>query len=219
MEQWFDGIYLLGQYNSLRTGSWLLAHGNSAAVLEMPPYGASEGPPALAAQQAAQGLGVAVKYLLCSHAHADHFSAKTYQEFRSLFPDATVHLQSGFRPILGQDRSIDWFNESRLLFLDGEPLFLVHAPKHSWTDTMVIFRGAICTGDWELGTIRSVHDGKGRHSVSSDRKMASIDAMIAFASRRDYWIHRVYSVHANDRREDVSFAQLMQETKADRRLW
>jgi hydroxyacylglutathione hydrolase len=219
MEQWFDGIYLLGQYNPLRTGCWLLAHGDSAAVLEMPPYNSHEPSPALAAQRAARELGVTVRHLLCSHAHGDHFDINTYLELRRLFPDATVHLQSGFRQFLSKERSIEWFDENRLLFLDGEPLFLVHAPKHSVTDTMVIFRGAICTGDWELGTIRSVHDGKGKYSVPLQDKMVSIGRMMVFESRHDYRIHRVYSVHANDRRDYVNFAQLMEDTRVDRKLW
>src|SRR5205814_1710830 len=33
VDRWFDGVWLLGQYTSLNTGCWLLAHGRDAAVV------------------------------------------------------------------------------------------------------------------------------------------------------------------------------------------
>jgi hypothetical protein len=219
MQQWFDGIYLLGQFNSLRTGCWLLVHGSEAAVLEMPPFNPDEPSPALAAGKAARALDVTVTYLLCTHAHGDHFSPGTFLQMLNLFPHAVAHLQSGFRRHLPATRSTRLFDEQQTLSLGNEPLFLVHAPKHSRTDTMVLFRGAICTGDWEQRTIRSVHDGKGAFSVSLDSKRQSISRMIDFPRKHSYHIHSVFSVHANDRQEGVDFTALMEDTRIDRKLW
>jgi len=217
-QQWFDGIYLIGQFNRLRTGCWLLAHGGEAAVLEMPPAGLGEPGPAAAAREAASALSCSVKYLLCTHAHLDHFSRGTYRDLRAAFPHAEPCLQRGFRRLLGDREGVRYFDDLLRLNLAGEPLFLVHAPKHSATDTMVVFRGAACTGDWELGTIRSVHDWTRLWAVPRGRKLESIARMERFPAEHDYRIHRVFSVHANDRREGVDFPGLMASTREDRPL-
>ncbi|MDQ4076623.1 MAG: MBL fold metallo-hydrolase [Chloroflexota bacterium] len=215
---WSDGIYLLGQYNNLRTGCWLLTHGQSGVILELPPYGAQQTSPVTDARLAVRDLGIDTKYLLCSHLHGDHVSAHTANEFRRAFPHAQMVLQRGFQGYL-RDGPTRYFDDDASLSLDGEPLFLIHAPKHSWTDTIVIFRGVAIMGDWELNTIRSVHDGHGRYSVPDSRKLESIEKLIEFPRRHTYNIHKVFSVHANDKREDVDFAQLLQDTKVDRKLW
>ncbi len=219
MERWSDGVYLLGRYGSLATGCWLLAHGHNAAILEIPPYGRKEHSPAAAAEAAARQLAIHIDFLLCSHCHSDHLSERTLRELRKRFPQATPLFQAGFRPYMSHSSAAEYFDNSQCLTLGGEPLFLVHAPKHSWTDTMVIFRGAIFTGDWELNTIRSVHDGKGHDSVPHSRKLKSIDALTRFVSQQDYVIHKAFAVHANDRRENIDFLALMYDTKTDRVLW
>src|SRR5262249_46358806 len=98
----------------------------------------------------------------------------------------------------------------------GESLFLVHAPKHSRTDTMVIFRGTACTGDWELGTIHSVHDWTQFLAVPEARKLEAITRMEQFPTKYNYLIHRVFSVHANDKREGVDFPRLMASTRENK---
>lgn len=217
MEKWFEGVYLLGQFNTLRTGCWLLAHGSEAAVLEMPPHDRDETSPVEAVAAAVRHLNVTVKLLLCTHAHDDHFCKHVFKGLRQRYPDAAAHLQSGFREELPGDNSVRWFDGERELALNGEPLYLVHAPKHSVSDTMVIFRGAICTGDWELRTIRSVHDHWS--GISRDRKLASISRLIDFVRRHHYRIHQVFSAHANDRREGADFIELMEDTRVDRKFW
>lgn len=217
MDRWFDGIYLVGQFNRLRTGCWLLAHGGEAAILEMPPHEPDEPSPAERVTEAVRALNVSVKYLLCTHAHSDHFSEDVLRQLRDQHPAATVHLHAGFRGRFADGRPVQWFDADRQLDLAGEPLYLVYAPKHSLTDTMVIFRGTICTGDWELGTIRSVHDSWS--GISVQRKLESIATLSAFGPRHRYRIHRLFSVHANDRRDDIDFAVLMAQTREDRKLW
>ena len=214
MEQWFDGVQLLGRFGKLRTGCWLLQNGTEAAVLEFPPYLGLEGSPAEAAVNAVRETGASVKYLLCTHSHGDHFCQESFAQMRYSFPEAQVVLQSGFRQMVNQARNVEWFDGEASLTLGGEPLFLVHAPKHSATDTHVIFRGSICTGDWELNTIRTVNE-----QVPVGQRIESIEKMIAFVKDHDYCIHRSYSVHANDRREGIDFTRLMEETLLDRKMW
>jgi hypothetical protein len=218
MDRWFDGVYLVGRYNYLQTGVWLLAHNGAAAVLELPPtslvgigFGAD---PAADATNAATELGVAVKYLLCTHAHHDHFSAKTFRRMREHFPRAEPVLQNGFRGVSDDVPGVRYFDDRATLFVGGEPLHLLHAPKHSQTDTMVIFRGAVCTGDWELGTVRTVNE-----RVPVETRWQSCDRVVGFVRESNYHVHRVYSVHANDRREGVDFPALIASTREDRKLW
>lgn len=211
---WFDGVYLVGRFGPLKTGCWLLVHGHEAAVLEMPPARWGESPPAEAVRAALDGSPVRVKHLLCTHAHADHFAAATFHALRDAFPDAGPCLHVGFRRHIGTEYGVWYFDHDAELHLGGEPLHLVHAPKHSGTDTMVIFRGTACTGDWELGTLKSVHDWAG-WGVPSEQKLESISRMEQWPAEKNYRIHRVYSVHANDRREGVDFPALMAATRYD----
>jgi glyoxylase-like metal-dependent hydrolase (beta-lactamase superfamily II) len=217
MEKWFEGVYLLGQFNSLRTGCWLLAHAGEAAILELPPGDLDEPSPAETADAAVRSLNLSVKFLLCTHDHGDHFSEATLDEFQVKYPQAAICLQRGFKNSLEDPQGVHWFDDLQEISLSGEPLFLVHAPKHSMTDTMVIFRGTICTGDWELDTIRSVHDGWSGITVA--QKLASINRLVEFVSAHNYHIHQVFSVHANDKRHQVSFIELMESTRVDRVFW
>lgn len=211
---WFDGVYLVGRFGPLRTGCWLLVHGHEAAVLEMPPPRSGEPSPARAVAAALAGSPVRVTHLLCTHDHADHFATPTYHAFRRTFPDAVPHLHVGFRRRLGHTYGARYFDREARLALGGEPLHLIHAPKHSGTDTLVVFRGTACTGDWELGMLKSVHDWAG-WGVPTDRKLESIARMERWPAEHGYHIHSVYSVHANDRRERVDFPALMAATRYD----
>src|SRR5690242_20598061 len=73
VQQWFDGIYLLGQFNWLQTGCWLLVQQGEGAILEMPPPSLKGPSPAAVAQKLVSELSItSVKYLLCTHSHPDH---------------------------------------------------------------------------------------------------------------------------------------------------
>jgi hydroxyacylglutathione hydrolase len=214
MERWSEGIYLLGRYNSFQAGCWLLTHRGSGAIVELPPYDFHERSPALEAAQACERLNVTVNHLLCTHHHGDHFSLDTMEEFQARFRQASIHLHEGFRSYSPGLGGVNYFGDVQQLSLADEPLYLVHAPKHSATDTMVIFRGAVITGDWELGTIHSIYKG-----VPKAERLHSIETMIQFTRRYNYRIHKAFSVHANERRENVDFVKLMEETRLDRQLW
>jgi len=214
MDRWFDGVYLLGQVTWIKTGVWLLAHGGEAAVVELPPTEADSPDPVELAAAGAAELGVAVKHVLCTHTHLDHFSATTFRRMRERFPRAEPVLQRGFRTATGDAPGIQYFEDQTTLFVGGEPLHLLHAPKHSLTDTFVIFRGSACTGDWELNTVRTVNE-----RVPVETRLRSCDRVIEFVRRTPYRVHSVYSVHANDRRAGVDFEALIADTRADRKLW
>jgi len=218
MEPWFDGIELVGRFNWLQTGVWLLSHNGEAAVLEFPPSNLADGgfgpDPVDRAAEAAQEHGLNVKFLLCTHTHGDHFSRDVFQRMRERFPAAVPVLQGGFWLYTDHDTGVQYFDVTTTLHLGGEPLHLIHVPKHSMTDTMVVFRGTACTGDWELGTIRTVNE-----DVPVETRLRSCDRMIDFVRRTGYRIHSVFSVHANDRREGIDFAALMASTREDRKLW
>lgn len=214
MDQWFDGVHLLGRVTHLKTGVWLLAHHGEAAVLELPPAEHGDPDPVDLASAAATQLGVRVKFIVCTHTHGDHFARDTLKRMRTWFAGAETVLHEGFRGYAGDPPGIRYFDDAASLSVGGEPLHLVHAPKHSQTDTMVVFRGTACTGDWELGTVRTVNE-----RVPVETRLRSCDRMIRFVRETGYRIHRVYSVHANDRREGVDWVELMAATREDRRLW
>lgn len=220
MKIWSDGVGLVGRYNLLETGCWLLWHGRHAAILELPPYDRHQLPPAETVRHLIDERGLTVRYLLCSHNHMDHFSRRTASEFLSLFPSSRLVLHQSFESMVARSSPrVLWFQHQKSLELAGEPLYCFHAPKHSWSDTMIIFRGVIFTGDWELNTIRSVHDHKGWRSVPKSRRRKSVHALLHFQQRENYYIHKAFSVHANDRRENIDFKALMIDTLVDRQLW
>ena len=88
MDRWSDGVYLIGQYNFLKVGCWLLTNGKEGALLEMPPSGDRRISLAKDGKKAAEELGVEIQYLLCTHTHGDHFSRRTLVEMRKTFPKA-----------------------------------------------------------------------------------------------------------------------------------
>ena len=101
---WSDGILLLGRFNRLRAGSWILAHRGESAILDAPPHDGAEISPAQIALRITQQEGMKLKYFFGSHCHADHFSQESFTELMNFFPQINAYLQRGFRP-----RQIDVF--------------------------------------------------------------------------------------------------------------
>jgi hydroxyacylglutathione hydrolase len=217
VQEWSDGVLLLGRFEWFGTGCWLLTHNGEGAILEMPPYKPEfQESPAKKAYNVCKKRKIHIKYLLCTHTHSDHFNLKTAYEMQFAFADAEIHMQRGFENLVNDLHKVHFFDNESTLRLGGEALHLIHAPKHSGTDTHVIFKGVAITGDWELNTLRSAHDDKPQHRVEADTKLQSIDKMACFEREYNYKIHKVFSVHANDRRENVDFTWLMNDTKNDR---
>jgi hydroxyacylglutathione hydrolase len=217
VQEWSSGVLLMGRFEWFGTGCWLLTNNGEGAIVEMPPFNPShQESPAIKAMNVCKKRKIKVKYLLCTHTHIDHFNAGMARQMQEAFPNAEVHLQRGFEGVAGFMNNLYLFDQDSKLDLGGEALYLVHAPKHSWTDTHIIFKGVAITGDWELNTLRASHDDKPNHRVPLDAKLAAIDKMSRFEHEYNYRIHKVYSVHANDRREDIDFTWLMNDTKIDR---
>ncbi len=190
MNEHFQGWTLLGQYplgDPDGVGSWILHHGNEAALLELPPDEHLIDD----AAKAVTTLGVVVKYIFVSHDHEDHLDPRLLTKMRSHPPfQNAVWIAPKPRHI-----GITQFD------LAGEPLWLVHAPKHSLTDTVTIFRGVAMTGDIELGTLRSVN-----REVGKKVKEKSLAFLAAFESNHDYHIHTIISAHLNDMRQNIHWS-------------
>ena len=214
-----EGICLLGRYRPEgypydADGCWLLHRADEAAVVDLPPYAVGGETPQDRALEVCRDKGLSLRYLLCTHAKDDHFSRETFRGFRSTFPDAETRLHRSFARLVRDDRAVYFGDEEHLtLHLAGEPLHLLHAPKHSPSDTFVIFRGVAITGDWELETLRSMNDFSGdRVPLSLRRK--SIDRLLRFG--QEYSVHTVLSSRGNDIRRNADFGRLMGESLMDR---
>ena len=210
-----DGVLLLGRYGDFRCGTFLLHHGGCAAVVECPPWRRARNP-VNAVRRVARSRRHRrrVERILLTHAHLDHAGALA--AFAAAFPEAlpTLHRSqiedAGFRwiirPTLPQGMKAEVVDGDHVeLALAGEPLHLIHAPKHSLHDVMVVFRGVLISGDWWLGP---GDPNPSRVPLAVRRR--SVERMMAFGER--YIVHTVVSAHANDIRRDVHFGRLMAAT-------
>jgi hydroxyacylglutathione hydrolase len=185
----FPGWHLLGTFpqgDPDGVASWLLHHGGQAMLLEVPP--GLEGQDVSAGLEALGRPGLVLA--TASHIHDDHFDREAWTELEAKFPAATFE-----RPVRrhGALQNEVWSD------LAGEPLCLIRAPKHSWRDTVTVFRGVAMTGDIELGTLKSVNT-----SVPGHVKSDSMRWLAGFPDRHGYRIHSIVSAHLNDVRRDVN---------------
>jgi glyoxylase-like metal-dependent hydrolase (beta-lactamase superfamily II) len=185
----FPGWELVGSYpegDPDGVGSWVLHHDGEALLLECPP-----GLRVKDVRGALARVGApALRYMACSHAHEDHWDRPAWRALRLAFPDARA-----FTP--GR------LHEDRLLDLDGEPLWLLAAPKHSPSDLVTVFRGCAMTGDIELGTLDSVN-----REVPAAVKRRSMRRFRDFEARAGYHVHTTVSAHLNDVRQGVCWPDL-----------
>jgi glyoxylase-like metal-dependent hydrolase (beta-lactamase superfamily II) len=187
----FPGWRLLGSFPDGEpddVGSWLLHHGGEACLLEFP-----EGLDLTLADEALRETSSLIKYATASHFHEDHFSQEAWMKLQEE-PHGRLLPSARF---INPARLYSSLSET-ILSLGGEPLYLIHAPKHSCYDTVVVFRGVAMTGDIELGTLKSVNA-----EVSLSMKRKSMQYLAGFCSRHDYHVHTIVSAHLNDLRRDV----------------
>jgi hydroxyacylglutathione hydrolase len=186
-----SGWVLLGQYplgDPDGVGSWILHHNGEAALLELPPDEAL----IENAVEVVSSLNLRVKFIFVSHDHEDHFdrlllrSLRNHPAFESARWMAPKPRETG---VTG-------------LSLGGEPLWLVHAPKHSLTDTVTIFRGFAMAGDIELGTLESVN-----REVGKNMREESLSFLAAFERQHNYRVRGLVSAHLNDFRQDIRWAE------------
>ncbi|MFC1742601.1 MBL fold metallo-hydrolase [Candidatus Riflebacteria bacterium] len=209
-----DGIYLLGRYGHFACGCWVLTHNRKAVILEQPPAYA-EGPyPWNDAKEFVESNNLEVVKLLLTHAHVDHSGG--IQNFRYKFKKGTGLFHTSFlhTPVFASNsyfrepRRETFFNEGiKKLTLGSEPLYLVHAPKHSFQDTLIFFRGCVITGDWLIGPFREP-------CVPPDIVRKTLRKVKKFLLRNNYHVHTLLSVHANDIRRDINFYALLEEMSA-----
>lgn len=88
--------------------------------------------------------------------------------------------------------------------IGSEPFFMIHAPKHSRSDTMMIFRGCMISSDWHLG-----EGDPNKNRISEQTIQRTINLLLEFAQKMQYMIHSVFSVHANEFRRNINFETLM----------
>ena len=199
------GVYLLGCFKPCDCGSFILHNGNEAALLELPPAWARRRPPWKVANTFLKKNKLNLRYLLVSHAHHDHLGGY-YQYRRQFRTQPLVVHHSVIRRCRLYPGDLIFRHQIFELSLDGEPLYIVHAPKHSWEDMLIIFRGSACTGDWTLGRYNDCNN-----IVPTEVKVETLLQVASFLQSRNYVVHTLYSAHANDFRYNIDFQGMLHE--------
>lgn len=226
-----DGITILNQYGRFRNACWVLHNGNEAAVVEMPPYSRGrERAPHMDVLRFIRRNRLSLKYALLSHPHWDH--CKTLLSFRQRFPRTPFVAHSSFfemsDSVLAPRRGRMSPDEYRRMIcrifqvifsgdvwkgtIGGEPLYIIHAPKHSYTDLLIVFKGAMITGDWYIGDLRDC-----TALVSRQDKIASINKVIRIMKSLKYNIHMLFSAHGNHLFYDADFYSILRESRISHR--
>lgn len=211
------GYAILKRFGRFKTACWILHHNGEAAIVEMPPHESKERPPEDVALHYMKRHRLKPKYALLSHAHWDHSSA--FGRFRQAFPHtrfvghAALADDPTLRRVLGGHdprRAFDEVFEGPIWHgdLGGEPLILMYAPKHSWSDHLIVFRGAMITGDWYLRDLRDCNN-----LVPAHEKVRSIQRVQHLVGQMGYHVHMLFSAHGNHLFYDVEFQRVMEESK------
>lgn len=211
------GFTILKRFGRFKTACWVLHHGGEAALVEMPPHEPRERPPEAVAAGYLRRHKLKPKYAFLSHAHWDHSSA--FGRFRQAFPrtrfvghralaeDGTLwRVLGGLDPRRAFDEVFEgpmWSGD-----LGGEPLHVLYAPKHSWSDHLIIFRGAMITGDWYLRDLRDCNS-----LVHPHEKIRSIERAQHLVGSMGYHVHMLFSAHGNHLFYQVDFQRVMEESK------
>ncbi len=231
-EEISPGIELFGKFGALETGIWLLHHNSEAVLLEMPLIEKNE--KQFPFQQFKDFLtrnNINLMFITATHNHQDHFGALDL--FHSKFPDTPILVSQSFfikknitqfasledlkkikniePSIIVDDVPIFCFKEHifELKIGGGEPMYLVSTPKHSLSDVMIIFRGCMISGDWWLGKGDPNTNRVPRSTIQN-----SISRLEQLSRNKNYLIHSIFSVHANEFRRNVDFFKLLEETRS-----
>lgn len=216
------GVVKLGPFGPYNNSVWLFHHGDEAAVAEMPPYRVKKDPkPWLSVKKYCRQEGLTLKYAFLSHIHMDH--CLSLGDFRLAFPETVfvghrTHLTSRLTWRLARSigmRADEIFDEVydgdiKMLDLCGEPLLLIHCPKHSDSDQFVIFRGTAMTGDWFLGDLKDCNA-----LVHPADKIRSVERVQHWLGRLNYDISRAFSGHGDCLYYQVDFHRLLEKSKID----
>jgi len=225
-----EGFTILKRYGQLKTACWILENNGEAAIVEMPPFSKKEKPPYEKANAYFKKNKLFPKYGFLSHSHWDH--SFTLPKFREVFPQTRFVTHESFMHdpffsyyivrnmrnargrnwVMGGYRFFDDVFSGNLYTGDigGEPVYLIHAPKHSYSDLLIVFRGAMITGDWYLGDLKDCND-----LVDPRDKIASINRTIEIMRNLNYNIHMLFSAHGDSLFYDADFFSIMEQSKVN----
>lgn len=222
------GFTILKKYGRLKNACWILENNGEAAIVEMPPFTRDEKPPYKKARAYFKKNRLFPRYGLITHPHWDH--CQTLPQFRNEFPQAHFVAHQSFledpfiRYILGNTRTArgnDWlmggyrffdqvfFEDFIQLSLGGEPLYLIHAPKHSYGDVLIIFRGGMITGDWFMGDLTDCND-----LVNPQDKIQSINRVMDILRYLNYHVHMLFSGHGDCLFYDADVFSILEQSKS-----
>ncbi len=220
-----NGVFLLGKFGPVKCGAWLLRSGNDAALFEMPEYEENDIPPCAVAEDAINSLGLNLRYVFLSHPHRDHYDS--IDEYRQAFPQAVFVGHKTFAYILENEcnaeilkneeiwRSLpdrndnfDFLFEDRVfLDLGYETISIIHAPKHSPGDTLLIFKDILFTGDWWM-----LEGDPGNCEEVAQVANQSIKRLVALVAERGLRINHMFPSHANNFLFNIDFHDVMYRT-------
>lgn len=207
----------------------MLHHNGEAAVVEMPPFNTSEKPPYEKAAVFLKKNRLYLKYGFLTHPHWDH--CYTLPHFREKFPGTRFVAHRSFledpyfRFVLRNSRTIrgrGWIISPNHYFdevfheeiwegdIGGEPIIVIHAPKHSYGDQIILFRGAAITGDWYLGDLKDCND-----LVKTSDKLRAINFVQAVIKHYNYNAHMIFSGHGNHLFYNADFMSVLEQCKTD----
>ena len=161
-------------------------------------------PPGLTAdtvKSALQEVKAKLLYATASHDHEDSLDPDTWETMERAFPSAEFLHPSRIKAKRDDDK---------VVYVGGEPIFLVKAPKHSLTDVVTIFRGVAMTGDIELRMLESVTD-----EVPLAKRRQSMDRLRDFQDRQEYDVHSTVSAHLNTVQQGVNWPELFSYESED----
>jgi hydroxyacylglutathione hydrolase len=154
----------------------------------------------------------AAGYYTITHGHWDHIDGiNDYRALLAGYPAVSFICHTSaleMSPKLESCFNIVFTGEMYETDIEGEPLILMSAPKHSSSDVMIVYRGTMITGDWWLGW-----GDPNVNTILAETSIKSIDRIINFLKRRNYIVRRLFSVHANDFRYDVDAESILLETR------
>jgi hydroxyacylglutathione hydrolase len=194
-------------------GTWILHHGKSCFIVETPPR-AIDGDtvPAELVNQCIKDNGFIPVGLTITHGHWDHVDGiDKYWDVLADFPTAPLICHESvinIAPKLKTYFDTIFDDEIYETSIEGEPLYLIHAPKHSLSDAMILFRGTMITGDWWLGW-----GDPNWNNVPPATSIKSIERILDFLKSRKYVVQRLFSAHANDFRYGVNTEAVLIETR------
>ena len=218
---------MLKRYGPYKNACWILHAGGEAAVVEMPLCSSREVPPYQRAESFTRRRNLHLKYAFLSHGHIDH--CQTLPLFRRWFPHTRfvthcsmmednhfLNLMRRHHQIAPSDLVSGRYRLFDEVFRDGlwtgsiggEPVHLIWAPKHSYTDHLIIFRGTMITGDWYLGDLRDCNA-----IVNPNHKVQAIDQAVSIVRNLRYRVSRMFSAHGDCLMHDVDFERVMHQSK------